>query len=97
MTFAVCISEENPAVRFIITLLDDLSFLRKLVLVLLILQKLFNESTRHNSHLNFYFHPGDPSGKQKEEATQWKSEKDNEDGSVTSRLHQDFSDDAVMV
>lgn len=37
------------------------------------------------------------SGKQKEDATLWKPEKNNEDGSVTSRLHEDFSDDAVMV
>ncbi|XP_050731320.1 unconventional myosin-IXa-like isoform X3 [Eriocheir sinensis] len=40
---------------------------------------------------------GDIAGKQKEEASSWKPEKNSEDGSVTSRLHQDFSDDAVMV
>lgn len=41
--------------------------------------------------------PGDMAGKQKGGATAWKPDKSDEDGSVTSRLHQDYSDDAVMV
>lgn len=39
----------------------------------------------------------DVTGKQKGGAVSWKTEKSDEDGSVTSRLHQDYSDDAVMV
>ncbi|KAK8748447.1 hypothetical protein OTU49_016152 [Cherax quadricarinatus] len=39
---------------------------------------------------------GDNTSKQKRTRT-WKRDKRDEDGSVTSRLHQDYSDDAVMV
>lgn len=52
---------------------------------------------RYYVYFNCYFPLGDMPGKQKEEATSWKPDKDSEDGSVTSTPHQDFSDDAVMV
>lgn len=42
------------------------------------------------------FPSGSTTDRQKEKAESQKSE-GTEDGSVTSRLHQDFSDDAVMV
>ncbi|XP_042236083.1 unconventional myosin-IXb-like isoform X2 [Homarus americanus] len=40
---------------------------------------------------------GDSTSRQKRRTTSWKRDKSDEDGSVTSRLHQDYSDDAVMV
>ena len=50
----------------------------------------------HTSY-DLFLPSGDMGSKQKGGATSWKPEKSGEDGSVTSRLHQDYSDDAVMV